>query len=42
MRYKTNLSQRRQADTATHRLAQDLGVFSIVLGLIELICGRWL
>ena len=42
MRYKTDLSQRRQADTATHRLAQGLGVFSIVLGLIELICGRWL
>jgi hypothetical protein len=42
MRYKTNLSQRGQADTATYRLAQGLGVFSIVLGLFELICGRWL
>jgi hypothetical protein len=42
MRYKTNESQRGQADMTTHRLAQGLGVFSIVLGLIELICGRWL
>jgi hypothetical protein len=42
MRYKTNRSQRGQADTATYRLAQGLGVFSIVLGLFELICGRWL
>ena len=42
MRYKTNLSQRGQADTATYRFAQGLGVFSIVLGLIELIFGRWL
>jgi hypothetical protein len=42
MRYKTNLSQRGQADTATYRVAQGLGIFSIVLGLIELICGRWL
>jgi hypothetical protein len=42
MRYKTNPSQRGQADTATYRLAQGLGVFSIVLGVIELICGRWL
>ena len=42
MRYKTNESQRGQADTATHRLAQGLGVFSIALGLFELICGRWL
>ena len=42
MRFKTNLSQRGQADTTTHRLAQGLGVFSIVLGIIELICGRWL
>ena len=42
MRYKTNLSQRGQADTATYRFAQGLGIFSIVLGLIELICGRWL
>jgi hypothetical protein len=42
MRYKTNLSQRGQADTGTYRFAQGLGVFSIVLGLIELIWGRWL
>jgi hypothetical protein len=42
MRYKTNLSQRGQADTATYRLAQGLGIFSIVIGLFELICGRWL
>ena len=42
MRYKTNLSQRGQADTTTYRLAQGLGVFSIVLGLFELVCGRWL
>jgi hypothetical protein len=42
MRYKTNLSQRGQADTATYRFAQGLGVFSIALGLIELIFGRWL
>ena len=42
MRYKTNLSQRGQADTATYRFAQGLGVFSIMLGLVELICGRWL
>jgi len=42
MRYKTNLSQRGQADTGTYRFAQGLGVFSIVLGLIELIFGRWL
>jgi hypothetical protein len=39
MRYKTNEEQRGQADTATYRLAQGLGVFSIVLGLIELIWG---
>ena len=42
MRYKTNESQRGQADMTTHRLAQGLGVFSIVLGLFELICSRWL
>ena len=42
MRYKTNRSQRGQADTATYRVAQSLGVFSIVLGLFEMICGRWL
>jgi hypothetical protein len=42
MRYKTNPSQRGQADMATYRLAQGLGVFSILLGLFELICGRWL
>ena len=40
MRYKTNESQRGQADTATHRLAQGLGVFSIALGVMELIWGR--
>lgn len=39
MRYKTNESQRGQADTATHRLAQGLGVFSLLLGVIELIWG---
>jgi hypothetical protein len=39
MRYKTNESLRGQADTATYRLAQGLGVFSIVLGMIELIWG---
>lgn len=42
MRYKTNQSQRGQADMTTYRLAQGLGVFSIVLGIFELICGRWL
>jgi hypothetical protein len=39
MRYKTNEEQRGQADTATYGLAQGLGVFSIVLGLIEVIWG---
>src|SRR3954463_12424144 len=39
MRYKTNESQRGQADSATYRLAQFLGVFSIMLGVIELIWG---
>ena len=39
MRYKTNESQRGQADTSTYRLAQFLGVFSILLGIIELIWG---
>jgi len=42
MRYKTNESQRGQADTTTYRLAQGLGIFSIALGVFELICGRWL
>jgi hypothetical protein len=42
MRYKRNESQRGQADAATYRLAQGLGVFSIVLGLVELVCSRWL
>ena len=42
MRYKTNPSQRGQVDTATYRLAQGLGVFGIVLGIFELICGGWL
>jgi hypothetical protein len=39
MRYKTNESQRGQADSATFRLAQFLGVFSIMLGVVELIWG---
>lgn len=39
MRYKTNESQRGQADTAMYGLAQGLGIFSIVLGIIELIWG---
>ncbi|MFL6515591.1 MAG: cyclase dehydrase [Chthoniobacterales bacterium] len=39
MRYKTNESQRGQADTATYRLAQFLGIFSLLLGLVELIWG---
>src|SRR3954466_5554996 len=39
MRYKTNESQRGQADSATFRLAQFLGVFSIMLGAGELIWG---
>src|SRR4051812_40605226 len=39
MRYKTNESQRGQADSATFRLAQFLGVFSLVLGTGELIWG---
>jgi hypothetical protein len=39
MRYKTNESQRGQADSATFRLAQFLGVFSIMLGVGELIWG---
>jgi hypothetical protein len=39
MRYKTNESQRGQADSATYRLAQFLGIFSLMLGVIELIWG---
>ena len=39
MRYKTNESQRGQPDSGTFRLAQFLGVFSIMLGLGELIWG---
>ncbi len=39
MRYKTNEAQRGQPDSATFRLAQFLGVFSLLLGLIELILG---
>ncbi|HMJ04853.1 MAG TPA: hypothetical protein VK474_01225 [Chthoniobacterales bacterium] len=39
MRYKTNESQRGQADVATFRLAQFLGVFSLLLGAGELIWG---
>src|SRR5437868_15463413 len=46
MRYKTNESQRGQADTAMYRLAQGLGIFGIMLGIIEVIwggpLGRWL
>lgn len=37
MRYKTNESQRGQADTVMHRLAQFLGIFSVLLGVVELI-----
>jgi hypothetical protein len=40
MRYKTNKLQRGQLDMTTCRFAQGLGVFSIVLGLFELVCGR--
>ena len=40
MRYKTDNSQRGQADTATFRLAQGLGIFSILLGVSELIWGK--
>ena len=39
MRYKTNESQRGQADTAMFQLAQFLGMFSVLLGTIELIWG---
>src|SRR4051812_50115416 len=39
MRYKTDESQRGQADSATFRLAQFLGVFSLMLGAGELIWG---
>src|SRR3954452_9315167 len=39
MRYKTNESQRGQADSATFRLAQFLGLFSLMLGAGELIWG---
>ena len=42
MRYKMNELQRGQADTATHRVAQGLGVFSIMRGLLEVIFARWL
>jgi hypothetical protein len=40
MRYKTNESQRGQPDSATFRLAQFLGVFSLLLGVVELIFGK--
>jgi hypothetical protein len=40
MRHKTDNSQRGQADTATFRLAQGLGIFSILLGVSELIWGK--
>src|SRR4051794_1533228 len=39
MRYKTDEAQRGQPDSATFRLAQFLGVFSIMLGIGELIWG---
>jgi hypothetical protein len=39
MRYKTNRSQLGQGEGATDLLARALGVFSIVLGIIELIWG---
>jgi hypothetical protein len=39
MRFKTNQSQLGQGDGATDLLARTLGVFSIVLGVIELIWG---
>ena len=39
MRYQTDPSQRGQADTFSYRLAQFLGIFSLLLGVIELIWG---
>ena len=39
MRYKTNESQRGQGDGGTFLLAKSLGVFSILLGVGELIWG---
>lgn len=39
MRYKTNESQRGQADKTGHGIALGMGVFSIALGLMELILG---
>lgn len=39
MRYETDEAKRGQADSATFRLAQFLGVFSIMLGVGELIWG---
>lgn len=39
MRYKTNENQRGQPDYTGHRLAQGLGVFSILLGLMEVALG---
>jgi hypothetical protein len=39
MRYETDKAKRGQADSATFRLAQFLGVFSIMLGIGELIWG---
>src|SRR3954462_12518568 len=39
MRYKTNDDQRGQPDYGGNMLARGLGVFSILLGLLELIWG---
>src|SRR5947209_1713241 len=39
MRYETKGSKRGQADRFTYRLAQFLGVFSLLLGIGELILG---
>ena len=42
MRYRTNESQRGQPDKTAQGLAKFLGVFSIVLGLGELLLHNWL
>jgi hypothetical protein len=39
MRYETNEARRGQPDSGTYRLAQFLGIFSLILGVIELIWG---
>src|ERR1700761_1222780 len=39
MLYKTNEAQRGQADKVGHGVAMGLGVFSIVLGVTELLLG---